>query len=152
MSNIITISDNVWLNLIFITYLIYFTYILVRHVYGWFCLFGFISCSRAFLNLLAGGLLPLFVMGHDHLLKICLLEKSARHVFSFARHHLSNNYFFLSTARIQLIFGDQLDSSSFTFRQKNINCLNCKWSTKVFENINCSTQFIVKKMVYMYSS
>ncbi len=42
--------------------------------------------------------------------------------------------------------------SSFTFRQKNINSSNCKWSTKVLENVNCSTQFIVKKMVYMYGS
>ncbi len=30
---------------------------------------------------------------HDHLLEIRLLEKSARHDFSFARHHSSNNYF-----------------------------------------------------------
>jgi hypothetical protein len=30
---------------------------------------------------------------------------------------------FLSTARIQLIFGDQLDSSSFTFRQKKYQLL-----------------------------
>ena len=43
-------------------------------------------------------------------------------------------------------------SRSFTFRQKNINCSNCKWSTKVLENVNCSTQFIVKKMVYMFGS
>ena len=39
---------------------------------------------------------------------------------------------FLSTARIQLIFGNQLDSSSFTFSQKNINCSNCKWFDKGF--------------------
>ncbi len=26
------------------------------------------------------------------------------------------------------------------------------WSTKVLENVNCSTQFIVYKMVYMYGS
>jgi hypothetical protein len=34
--------------------------------------------------------------GHDHLLEIRLLEKSARHDFSFARHHSSNNYFFVN--------------------------------------------------------
>ncbi len=32
-------------------------------------------------------------MGHDHLLEIRLLEKSARHDFIIARHHSSNNYF-----------------------------------------------------------
>ncbi len=47
---------------------------------------------------------------------------------------------------------DQLDLISFTFSQKNINCSNCKWLTKVLENVNCSTQFIVQKMVYMYGS
>ncbi len=90
--------------------------------------------------------------GHDQLLEIRLLKKTGRHNFSFARHHSSNNYFFVNCSVNQLIFGDQLDSSSFTFRQKNINCWNCKWSTKVLENINCSRQFIVKKMVYMYGS
>jgi hypothetical protein len=34
------------------------------------------------------------------------------------------NVTFLSTGQIRFIFWDQLDSSSFTFRQKNINCLN----------------------------
>ena len=42
--------------------------------------------------------------------------------------------------------------SSFTFRQKINDCLNCNWLTKVLKNINCSTQFIVKKMVCMYGS
>jgi hypothetical protein len=32
-------------------------------------------------------------MGHDHLLEIRLLEKSARHDFIIARHHSSNNIF-----------------------------------------------------------
>ncbi len=32
-------------------------------------------------------------MGHDHLLEIRLLEKSARHNFTIAQHHSSNNYF-----------------------------------------------------------
>jgi len=40
--------------------------------------------------------------------------------------------------------------SSFTFRQKINDCSNCNWSTKVLKNVNCSTQFIVKKMVNMY--
>ncbi len=42
--------------------------------------------------------------------------------------------------------------SSFTFRQKINNCSHCNWLTKVLKNVNCSTQFIVKKMVYMHSS
>ena len=33
-------------------------------------------------------------MGHDHLLEIRLLEKSARHNFSFAQHHSSKCHFF----------------------------------------------------------
>ncbi len=32
-------------------------------------------------------------MGHNQLLEICLLEKSARHDFIIARQHSSNNYF-----------------------------------------------------------
>ncbi len=32
-------------------------------------------------------------MGHDHLLEIRLLEKSARHNFIIARHRSSNNIF-----------------------------------------------------------
>jgi hypothetical protein len=32
-------------------------------------------------------------LGHDHLLELRLLEKSARHDFIIARHHSSNNYF-----------------------------------------------------------
>ena len=38
--------------------------------------------------------------GHDHLLEICLLKKSARHVFSFARH---NNYFFCQLLELQMV-------------------------------------------------
>ena len=67
----------------------------------------------------------------------------------------ANNFYSVnwSTAVLNLfLMQDQLDSISFTFSQKNINCSNCKWSTKVLENVNCSTQFIVKKMVYMYGS
>jgi hypothetical protein len=33
------------------------------------------------------------ILGHDHLLEIRLLKKSARHNFIIARHHSSNNYF-----------------------------------------------------------
>ncbi len=70
--------------------------------------------------------------------------------------HLLNtiqaNVTFLSTGRKSKIICRMWISSSFTFRQKNINCSNCNWSTKVLENVNCSTQFIVKKMVYMYGS
>ncbi len=40
----------------------------------------------------------------------------------------------------------------FHFLSKKMNCSKIKWSTKVVENVNCSTQFIVKKMVYMYGS
>jgi hypothetical protein len=92
---------------------------------------------------------------HNHLLEIRLLEKSARHDFIIARHHLSNNYFFcqlLENWKLWKIICRTCILSSFTFRQKNINCSNCNWSTKVLKNVNCSTQFIVKKMVYMYSS
>jgi hypothetical protein len=32
--------------------------------------------------------------GHNHLLEIRLLKKSAPHDFIIARHHSSNNYFF----------------------------------------------------------
>ncbi len=35
-------------------------------------------------------------MGHDQLLKICLLEKTGRHYFSTARHHLSKCHFFVN--------------------------------------------------------
>ncbi len=62
------------------------------------------------------------------------------------------NVTFLSTAQKSKIICRTCISSSFTFRQKNINCSNCNWLTKVLENVNCSTQFIVKKMVYMYGS
>jgi hypothetical protein len=95
------------------------------------------------------------LLGHDHLLEIRLLEKSARHDFLFARHHLSKCHFFcqlLENQKSWKIICRTCISSSFTFRQKNINCSNCNWSTKVLENVNCSTQFIVKKMVYIYGS
>jgi hypothetical protein len=36
----------------------------------------------------------IYNLGHDHLLKIHLLEKSAQHDFSFARHHSSKCHFF----------------------------------------------------------
>ncbi len=62
------------------------------------------------------------------------------------------NVTFLSTGRKSKIICRTCILSSFTFRQKNINYSNCNWSTKVLENVNCSTQFIVKKMVYMYGS
>ena len=94
-------------------------------------------------------------MGHDHLLKMRLLEKSARHDFIIARHCSSNNIFSCQLLENQIswkIICRTCISSSFTFCLKNINCLKIKWSTKVVENVNCSTQFIVKKMVYMYGS
>ncbi len=82
---------------------------------------------------------------------------------SFARKNWSTQFFNCSTPFKQMtkkvktgwqtkIICRRCISSSFTFRQKNINCSNCKWSMKVLENVNCSTQFIVKKMVYMYGS
>ena len=36
---------------------------------------------------------PIFFMGHDHLLELRLLKKSARHDFIIARHRSSNNIF-----------------------------------------------------------
>ena len=94
-------------------------------------------------------------LGHNHLLEIWLLEKSARHNFIIARHRSSNNIFscqLLENQKSWKIICRTCILSSFTFRQKTINCSNCKWSTKVLENVNCSTQFIVKKLVYMYGS
>ena len=81
----------------------------------------------------------------------------------FARKNWSTQFFICSTPFEQMSLfwstGQKLKiicrtciSSSFTFRKKNINCLNCNWLTKVLENVNCSTQLIVKKMVYMYGS
>jgi hypothetical protein len=58
----------------------------------------------------------------------------------------------LTTSQKSKIICRTCISSSFTFRQKSNDCSNCNWSTKVLKNVNCSTQFIVKKMVYMYSS
>ena len=86
-------------------------------------------------------------MAHDQLLEICLLKKTSRHNFSTAR---ANVTFFVNWSNPVNLWG----STGFEqfHRQKNINCSNCKWLTKVLENINCSTQFIVKKMVYMYGS
>ena len=40
-------------------------------------------------------------MGHDHLLKICLLKKSAQHDFSFAPHHSSKCHFFCQLLKNQ---------------------------------------------------
>ena len=40
----------------------------------------------------------------------------------------------------------------FHFQTKKYQLLELHCSTKVLENDNCSTQFIVKKMVYMYGS
>ncbi len=97
----------------------------------------------------------LLLMGHDHLLEIRLLEKSARHDFIIARHCSSNNIFscqLLENQKSWKIICRTCISSSFTFRQNNINCSKIKCSTKVVENVNCSTQFIVKKMLYMYGS
>ena len=40
-------------------------------------------------------------MGHDHLLEICLLKKSARHNFSFAQHHSRKCHFFVNCSKIK---------------------------------------------------
>jgi hypothetical protein len=56
------------------------------------------------------------------------------------------------TARIKLILGFKYISSSLTIRPKRNDCSNCNWLTKVCKNVNCSTQVIVKKMVYIYGS
>ena len=91
-------------------------------------------------------------MGHDHLLEIRLLKKSAQHDFSFARHHLSKCHFFCQLLKNQKSSAVRVFRAVSLLDKKNINCLNCNWLTKVLENVNCSTQFIVKKMVYMYGS
>ena len=41
------------------------------------------------------------ILGHDHLLEIRLLKKSARHNFSFAQHHLSKCHFFVNCSKIK---------------------------------------------------
>ncbi len=46
------------------------------------------------------------------------------------------NVTFLSTGWKSKIICRTCISSSFNFRQKNINCSNCNWSTKVLENVN----------------
>ncbi len=54
-------------------------------------------------------------MGHDHLLEICLLEKSARHDFIIARHRSSNNIYscqLLDSRWKPVKLKDQLDSSN----------------------------------------
>jgi hypothetical protein len=40
-------------------------------------------------------------LGHNHLLEIRLLEKSAQHDFIIARHHSSNNIFLVNCSKIK---------------------------------------------------
>ena len=89
--------------------------------------------------------------GHDQLLKIRQLKKSGQHNFSTAQHYSSKFHFFVNWSNPVNLWGST-GFEQFHFQSKNINCSNCNWSTKVLENVKCSTQFIVKKMVYMYGS
>ena len=89
--------------------------------------------------------------GHGELLELRLLEKSAQHDFIIARHHSSK------WQKKWKMVDNQKISAVRVFRA--VSLLDKKVSTarialldKVFENDNCSTQFIVKTMVYMYGS
>ncbi len=84
---------------------------------------------------------PLVSKGHDQLLEICLLEKTGRHNFQLLDTIPANDTFFLSTGWIRLIFGDQLDSISFTFSQKKYQLLELQMVDKVLENVNCLGDF-----------
>ncbi len=97
------------------------------------CLFLSVSLYRYQKNCL--------LSGHDHLLELRLLKNL-----------LDTILLLLDTIRHQLIFGDELDSSSLTFRKKNSIARQSFARHFWQENINCSTQFIVKKIVYMYGS
>ncbi len=65
-------------------------------------------------------------MGHDQLLKI--LVNTIFQLFDT----IQANVTFLSTGRIRLIFGDQLDSISFTFSQKKYQLLELQMVDKGF--------------------
>ena len=53
-------------------------------------------------------------MGHDQLLEIQLLKKTGQHNFI----NWSTPFEQMSTGQIRLIFGNHMDSISFTFSQK----------------------------------
>ena len=72
-------------------------------------------------------------------------------ILSTGRHHSSKCHFSCPLVESGKSFGINW-IQPVSLLVKKINCSNCKWSTKVLENVNCSTQFIVKKMVYMYGS
>ncbi len=91
-------------------------------------------------------------MGDDQLLKIGQLKKTGRHKNINCSAQVKQLTKKVKTGQKSKIICRTCILSSFTFRQKNINCSNCNWSTKVLEKVNCATQFIVKKMVYMYGS
>ena len=90
-------------------------------------------------------------MGHDHLLEIRLLEKL-----------LDTILLLLDTIRAIIIFlvnysnpvnlWESTGFEQFHFLSKKYQLFKNQMETKVVENVNCSTQFIVKKMVYMYGS
>jgi hypothetical protein len=65
-------------------------------------------------------------MGHDQLLKI--LVDTIFQLFDT----IQTNVTFLSTGRIRLIFGDHLDSISFTFSQKKYQLLELQMVDKGF--------------------
>jgi hypothetical protein len=89
------------------------------------------NCLVAILGTASTGKFINLKSGHDQLLEICLLEKTGRHNFSTAQHYSSKCHF-LSTGRIRLIFGDQLDSISFTFSQKIYQLLELQMVDKCF--------------------
>jgi hypothetical protein len=69
--------------------------------------------------------------GHDQLLEICLLKKLVDTIFKLL-DTIRANVTFLSTGQIRLIFGDQLDSISFTFSQKKYQLFELQMVDKVF--------------------
>ncbi len=90
-------------------------------------------------------------LGHDQLLEFRLLEKSARHDFIITRQRLSNNYFCVNCSNPVNLW-ESTGFEQFHFKSKKYQLLELQMVDKDVENVNCSTQFIVKKMVYMYGS
>jgi hypothetical protein len=90
-------------------------------------------------------------MGHDQLLKIRLLEKL-----------LDTILLLLDTIRAIIIFlvnysnpvnlWESTGFEQFHFKSKKYQLFKIQMVNKGGGNVNCSTQFIVKKMVYMYFS
>ena len=70
-------------------------------------------------------------MGHELLLKIQLLKKLVDTIFQLL-DTIRANVTFLSIGQIRLIFGDQLDSISFTFSQKRYQLLELQMVDKCF--------------------